>query len=34
MTPYIFPKKNINLNRSIAGKNMYLELYYNKLKNN
>ena len=28
MIPYIFPKKNINLNGSVAWKNMYLELYY------
>lgn len=28
MTPYIFPKKNIILNGSLAWKSMYLELYY------
>ena len=29
MKPYIFPKKNIDLNGSLAWKTMYLELYYN-----
>lgn len=29
MTPYVFPKKIIDLNGSLAWKNMYLELYYN-----
>jgi len=28
MTPYVFPKKNNNLNGSLAWKNMYLELLY------
>lgn len=28
MTPYVFPKKNNNLNGSVAWKNMYLELLY------
>ena len=28
MKPYIFPKKNIDLNGSLAWKTMYLELYY------
>lgn len=28
MKPYVFPKKNINLNGSLAWKQMYLELYY------
>ena len=28
MTPYVFPKKNNNLNGSLAWKNMYLELFY------
>ena len=28
MTPYVFPKKNNNLNGSLAWKNMYLELFF------
>lgn len=28
MTPYVFPKKNLKLNGSLAWKKMYLELYY------
>lgn len=32
MVPYIFPKKNINLNGNLAWKLMYLELYYDVMK--
>lgn len=28
MKPFVFPKKNVKLNGSLAWKNMYLELYY------
>ena len=28
MKPFVFPKKNNNLNGCLAWKNMYLELYY------
>lgn len=32
MVPYVFPRKNLKLNGSIAWKNMYLELFYDVMK--